>query len=226
MTVDVDLFPAGCRQEAHVSVRSYSGEDLLVREMRALYTVGDATAHDLLRRRLRPLITRALKVVVNDAPATMLEPSDLDHAAVLGVLRSWDRFDGRASLEAFARGPVTKEIVANIRALGYGPRQPSRITILDEDNPIAEPADPAATAAFVAVEDALAVDAVRRALSPQEWRVLEALFMDEVPMKDVARRLGVTRQTIRNVRERALLKARRLLRDDSTRPSAGAALDR
>ncbi len=157
---------------------------------------GDHAATWELLQRYRPLLARTVRrsYLAHGDCFRLWDRDDLWQEARCAFLIALQRYD-RARRVPFG-GYVKSSLPWHFRGLQRQVGQEATVS-LDEDRANALP-DPA---------DDFVLDLVARdllaSLTPLQARVLEAIYVDDLPAEKVARRLGVTTRAVERTRRRA-----------------------
>jgi RNA polymerase sigma-70 factor, ECF subfamily len=157
---------------------------------------GDRLAAENLVELTYPLIYRSLHRMCGDADAA----SDLTQDTYARAWRALDQFDGRSRFSTWLYRIAYTTFLNHVR-------RPQRFVQLDDATVPAEPVAP------LAEDPLLALDAVRlrRAVLalPEELRfAVTAHFWGEVPVREIARREGLSSVAIRKRLRRAVARLR------------------
>jgi RNA polymerase sporulation-specific sigma factor len=177
----------------------------------ALAQAGDEAAVTRLLAHSRPLIRQvaaAFRVEGHDHQDIL----SVARHAFLKALRNYDPARG-VRWEAFLALVVRRELITaldrRVRPMPFGlVRVSMRRRVLEEHFPSPDPGSDPAEAVASASNVAEALEAVRKALSRREWRILEGVCLNGLTYPEMAEALGCSRKTIDN----ALTRARRKLR--------------
>jgi RNA polymerase sigma-70 factor (ECF subfamily) len=152
---------------------------------------GDAAAmEELLRRHYDRVhaVCRRIAGVTRDA-------DDAAQEAMIRIVRSLDRFDGRAAFGTWAYRIATNTALDELRKRR---RRPQLHLVADDDAPSAELVDPMADRTVEAVGDRLAIDAALADL-PEEFKVPVVMRdVGDLDYAEIAEALGVPIGTVKS----------------------------
>lgn len=176
---------------------------------------GDATSMDELLRRHYDRIHAVCRRIAG----TTRDADDATQEALIRIVRSIDRFDGRAAFGTWAYRIATNAALDELRKRA---RRPVLRTVGDDDVRPTEPVDPLADRTVEAVADRLAIEAALADL-PEEFKVPVVMRdVADLDYAEIAETLGVPVGTVKSriARGRRQLVERLGNRDDpSGRPT-------
>ncbi len=123
---------------------------------------------------------------------------DLLQETLIRLCQNWHRVDERTAM-AYARRTMTNLTIDRWRGSRFQPRPEVDLDLRD---------DPAATAAYGAVDDRDALVRALASLSPRERAMVVLRYYHDLSEAEVARELGVSLGTVKSTCSRALARLR------------------
>jgi RNA polymerase sigma-70 factor (sigma-E family) len=143
-------------------------------------------------------LTRLAFIILGDRQAA----EDVVQEAFCGLFRAWDRLPDGANVLGYLRVSVVNGCRTVIRRNKRAPR------------PLAVPAVPSAEAAMLVGEEQRAAVAALRRLPPRQREALVLRYFADLPEREAAAAMGVSRGTVKSTTARGLAALGRMLRED------------
>jgi RNA polymerase sigma-70 factor (sigma-E family) len=143
-------------------------------------------------------LTRLAFIMLGDRQSA----EDVVQEAFCGLFRAWDRLPGEANFLAYLRASVVNGCRTVIRRRKRTPQS------------LAVPPAPSAEASMLVGEERRATVAALRRLPPRQREALVLRYFADLPERETAEAMGISRGTVKSTTARGLAALGRMLRED------------